>query len=753
MRELSSRTRRRVLQGIAGGLGVGAASAVGGHPSDDHPSEDGEHDIHEHHVTKNAELVGYHSLADVGSESESGRPEDAMHGVVSETWVEGDYAFVSFLSSSEPHGNRGVAVVDVSRYTRADSVEEMREAEMEVVSFIGNETEAGTGADVKVSDDGQYLAYSKQAIGATYGNAASPSTDVHDAPGAMPLGVEVYDVSDPEDPRYLGTGQGPNVGFHNCFVHEIGGDHYVFGVQGAVPGDAGVHVFRIHEEGGVEPVNFWSGGDLAQGEYESNAVEYYCHDFYAHDDPETGRPLGYVSYWNYGLQVIDLSDPTDIEELGVGDLPRTHYAQPAPVLLGDGDERKRVFVGGQEHGSQVDEVSGYVRIFDGDGIFDDGVSELPELDTWTLYENVTYGGYAFSPHNCDVTTDGWITQAHYHAGIRFLKIQSPSEAQGNEWRIAGKRYETKDPGAPSKELDAGEEFSGVVGPGALGSTRETHEFTPEGNRVDAIVATLSYGANAQDNDLVLEKNVSRNPEDPEWTVVAESKTLGGPESIEARIDTGTLHRFVVETYANAAANYEISATYLHVPGKDPERRVAEEGLAYYRDHVEVPEESMIDSPMAPDFWSARHENGVAFCGDRNTGFYAVVADPIPVGTRTPVDVEHERSELAQISTGDETVRQEIDVSTDAPVALRDRVPRDWEVDERSGDVESTRDVGDGVEIALGAVDGDATVAYEATTGDDLVDDVVGPLEFSTDGGDTWEPIPDSTARSLTVGGV
>lgn len=624
-----------MLKATAGTLGVGAAGVSGGHPAD------GDHEIHEHHDAENAERVGYHSLGGTGTESESGQPEDAMHGVVSEVWVEGDYAYVSFLSSSEPHGNRGVAIVDVSGYTRADTVDEMRDAEMDVVSFIGNETQAGTGADVKVSDDGRYLAYSKQAIGTLYGEPISPSTETHDAPGAEPLGVAVYDVSDPENPQYVGTGQGPNVGFHNCFVHRIDGDYYVFGVQGAVPGDAGVHVFRI-TDAGVVPVNFWSGGDLAQGEYDSKAVDYYCHDFYVHDDLVTGKPLGYVSYWDYGLQVIDLSDPTDIEELGVGKLPRTHYAQPTPVPLEDEEtgETKRVFMGGQEHGSQIQDISGYVRIFDGEplfedgGVTDDGPIELPELDTWTLYESVNYDGYSFSPHNADITEDGWITQAHYHAGVRFLKIQSPSESPTGEWRLAGKRYTTMEPGE-KKELDEGESFDGIIGPGAFGVVTETHEFTPDEQRFDAIEATLSWQAEQQNLDLVLQKDVSEDGADEaQWLTVGAAQTDDFPETIEAPIDSGERYRFVVQAYANVAEDYEISASYHQFRGPGPKRKVEERAQAYYRDHVEVPEESQTDGPMAPNFWSAREENGVTFAGDINTGFYAIVADPITVGTRT-----------------------------------------------------------------------------------------------------------------------
>ena len=171
-------TRRAVVKGLSSVLAVGAVGGASGHPSDEqHPNFSEGHSIHRHDKTKNAELVGFHTLGGVGSESVSGGPDNPLYGMITDVWLEGDLGFVSMQSTSEPTGNRGVAILDVSAYARAESRAELDRAEMTVLSYIGNETGAGTGNSVKVSDDGQYLAYSKQAIGTTYGERGDSNTD------------------------------------------------------------------------------------------------------------------------------------------------------------------------------------------------------------------------------------------------------------------------------------------------------------------------------------------------------------------------------------------------------------------------------------------------------------------------------------------------------------------------------------------------------------------------------------------------
>ena len=97
-------------------------------------------------------------------------------------------------------------------------------------------------------------------------------------------------------------------------------------------------------------------------------------------------------------------------------------------------------------------------------------------------------------------------------------------------------------------------YSGVIGPGATGpaSTTAEHSFTPKDPDAVRVEATASWGANAQDNELFLE--------DPDGNRIAGSTNPGGPESITAGIEPGVEYTLVVETYANAASQYEITGS-------------------------------------------------------------------------------------------------------------------------------------------------------------------------------------------------
>lgn len=428
-------TRRSALKLAAGSLAVAGAGGVAAHPDTDvHPTDDSHDDHRFHGQSPDTEQLGYHSLGGVGSESLAGRPSDPHDGPLSEVWVEGDLAFVSMLSSDDDTQDRGVAVVDASGYTRATSAAEADTAEMAVTSFIANQQEAASCQDVKSTDDGQFVFVAKQAIGALYGDASFRASTDPESLGVNVQGLEAYDVSDPGNPEFVGTADGPNAGFHNCVVQEVGGTDYVFAVQGAVPGDAGVHVYAFDRStGALTLVNFFtSDGDASQGEAGTDAAEYYSHDVYVHDDPRTGRPLAYWSEWNNGVRIFDVADPTDTVELGYFPMRNGHYGQPAPALVAG----HRVLVAGQEFGSRAesDPHAGKYYLVNADAL--DAVIagdrtdpvELAADDEFTLFggdsgnEMVAYDGYMYSPHNSDVTKDGWLTAAWYHGGVRFLNV-------------------------------------------------------------------------------------------------------------------------------------------------------------------------------------------------------------------------------------------------------------------------------------------------------------------------------------------
>lgn len=207
----------------------------------------------------------------------------------------------------------------------------------------------------------------------------------------------------------------------------------MFAVHDTSDGTAGIWVFEFDRTTGtLVLVNKWDAeGNLSDGNVVDTGLN-YAHDVTVQDDPRLGKPVGYFSYWNSGLFALDLSNPTDISPIGHFSMPVTHYAEPAPTLVDD----KRVVVVGQEQTSQTDGTSGYVKLLDADGLDDgyDGSDNMVELDTWEWRSNVTFENFTLSPHNFDVTADGWVHLGHYHGGTRCLRIHT------DDWSLEESGY-------------------------------------------------------------------------------------------------------------------------------------------------------------------------------------------------------------------------------------------------------------------------------------------------------------------------
>ena len=137
----------------------------------------------------------------------------------------------------------------------------------------------------------------------------------------------------------------------------------------------------------------------------------------------------------------------------------------------------------------------------------------------------------------------------------------------------GVRAEIRDgelvlPASTRERVDTGEgeSFSGTIGPGTfLDPVQRIHEFTtPDG--VEEIDATMTWTPESiegqgEDLELYLDRRV-----DGEWRRVAASTNAGQPERVVNYVAAGENYRFVVETYVNVTADYEITADYFAYEG-------------------------------------------------------------------------------------------------------------------------------------------------------------------------------------------
>ncbi|WP_306057660.1 LVIVD repeat-containing protein [Natronococcus wangiae] len=513
------RTRRAILEAAGATLGVAAVGGVAsGHPGHGVPLGDPE-DPGLADDSERTEEVGYHSLGGVGPASLSGSEDEPHYGGLSELRVHDDLGFVTALSSRDETPGRGLAVFDVSDFTRAESRAELEHAELTCLSFVSNDNPNSSCMDVKVSDDGEYVFVCKQPVAALSGEYAVGDADDHDT-SPEDAALLAVDVSDPGNPMIVSR-VNPGIwalGPHNCWHHQIGGQEYVFTAHGADGVTAGINVFEFDREAeSLAHVNFWKfGAETAQGHLTGEVDAAYAHDIAVQDDPVTGKPYGYVSYWNAGTWIVDLSDPADVEPLAVFEMDRSHHTVPVPTLL----EGKRLFVSGHENPDSTagqDGDTGFYYLVDADGAEGDGVTHLgrasnleddlepgddgAELDRWIFNRDGEFENFVLSAHNLDIDVDGRMVAGHYCVGAFFYTIDPPGE-NGDGWSLTERGFFREGKDVPEESTRDGRTTAtpyywsavlrnGVTFPGGInsGAAALAHDEFPVGEDtpVDAVL--------------------------------------------------------------------------------------------------------------------------------------------------------------------------------------------------------------------------------------------------------------------------
>jgi len=117
-----------------------------------------------------------------------------------------------------------------------------------------------------------------------------------------------------------------------------------------------------------------------------------------------------------------------------------------------------------------------------------------------------------------------------------------------------------------RSIDAGDSFSGSMGPGTFANPdRSSHRFETPAN-AEGIDVTMTWDpsdveGNGEDLELYLERRTHDG-----WDRVAAATTGDQPERIDNYVEGNATYRFVVETWLNAAADYEITAGYYRQQG-------------------------------------------------------------------------------------------------------------------------------------------------------------------------------------------
>ncbi|HVL48975.1 MAG TPA: hypothetical protein VM889_10495 [Candidatus Thermoplasmatota archaeon] len=156
--------------------------------------------------------------------------------------------------------------------------------------------------DVKFSPDGKYVFAASQ-------RTAAPSEIGEKA--LATAGVAVWDVTDPKAPKFVSATPVPPLGCHMLSVKDYAGGRWVFCVGEAIEiysweANRLVPRSRYIPHGTAGVLGFVNGPDRTP----------FPHDMTFVIDPLDKRPTLYVSYWDLGLHVVDVSNPLAPLQLG-----------------------------------------------------------------------------------------------------------------------------------------------------------------------------------------------------------------------------------------------------------------------------------------------------------------------------------------------------------------------------------------------------------------------------------------------------
>lgn len=319
--------------------------------------------------------------------------EQAVSGAL-EAVTQGNYVYVAT-------GN-GMAVVDWHNPGRPELVADIEASDPDE---IGGDDEGHIGGilDVKVDGDLAAMAHNNG------------------------TGITTVDVSDPENPEELAFHNADHV--HNTFLK----DGYAYltineSVEN-VFSEARTDIVDVSDPTDPEKVGEYRLADdfpeLAAAGVNPN------HDIYVQGD------LLYQAYWDAGIVVADVSDPTDPELVAqFGEAPEADTPQPTPFPL-----ERYLTNPGNAHYVQPSPDGDYT--FVGDEVFPNLIED-PENDTYggvrifdtSDWDNVERVGFIEPPdadvfrtsHNFDVTANR-IHTSWYAGGVRVHDITDPSDPE------------------------------------------------------------------------------------------------------------------------------------------------------------------------------------------------------------------------------------------------------------------------------------------------------------------------------------
>lgn len=242
-------------------------------------------------------------------------------------------------------------------------------------------------------------------------------------------GIWTLDLSDPSSPTYAGFTPVLTEGPHNVRYAKVGDQelllasisHVATPLNAAgLPQDSNpvqdlrVDVFEFDRSSPQQPMRLLSSyaAPGTEGMPQDTPI---VHDAVVQVHPVTGQAIMYVAHWDYGVRLVDLSDPANPTELGSYAEPEpttfltTHTVKPHPTLIGG----RHVTVATAQCAYTPDAPC-YVRVLD-----TTDPAKPVQVGTWTLPEAVH--GNAYTTEIFDLA-DGRVVVPWGHGGVWLLDL-------------------------------------------------------------------------------------------------------------------------------------------------------------------------------------------------------------------------------------------------------------------------------------------------------------------------------------------
>lgn len=275
------------------------------------------------------DVVGHLSAAEMGVFFEN----------ITDVWAYGDHAYLgSFQDVICSRDMTGIHIVDI-----ADPTDPTK------VAFVPSPPSTRAN-DVKVAHlstpyfEGEIMVFSNEPCSSPY-LPKFQSNGLAVIPGQG--GVAIYDVSDPTAPRSLKRNY-LDFPVHNTYIYQQGDQAYMLVVDDVNERD--VHIVDITKPWSPKHLAAVGAPDWPDLEVIENGNA-FVHDVWAQEND--GRMIGYISYWDGGLVLLDITDPANPVFLGdsvyqdpdplSGEKPEgnSHVAVPTAdgelVIMGDED--------------------------------------------------------------------------------------------------------------------------------------------------------------------------------------------------------------------------------------------------------------------------------------------------------------------------------------------------------------------------------------------------------------------------------